>query len=131
MNQTTLPAEIEALCAELYEKKALDIVAISVSDMTVIADWFIVCSGRVPQQVKALCDDLEDKAAAMGLEQRRKEGYSAGRWIVLDYADILVHLFVPEERQYYKMERLWDTGTSVVRYSELRDAEAEAAAARE
>ena len=53
---------------------------------------------------------------------RRREGYDAGRWIVLDYADILVHIFHPEERQYYNMERLWDTDDSAVDYSRLRDA---------
>lgn len=122
---TQLPANIEVLCAELYDKKARDIVAIPVSDMTIIADWFIICSGRVPQQVKALCDDLENKAYELGMEMRRKEGYSAGRWIVLDYADTLVHIFVPEERQYYNMERIWDINATAVNYSRLRDEEAE------
>lgn len=126
---TQLPANIEALCEELYDKKARDIVAIPVSDMTIIADWFIICSGRVPQQVKAICDDLENKAAELGMEMRRKEGYGAGRWIVLDYADTLVHIFLPEERQYYNMERLWDINSVAVNYSRLRDEEAEKAAA--
>jgi len=122
-----MPKEVEALCSALYDKKALDIVAIHVGDKTVVADWFIICSGRAVPQIKALCDDLEEKAFEMGLDLRRKEGYGAGRWIVLDYADTLVHIFHPEERQYYNVEHLWDTDGAAIRYSEERDA-AEAAA---
>lgn len=120
---TRLPEQVEALCAALYDKKALDILAIHVGDRTVIADWFIICSGRAVPQIKALSDDLEEKAEQIGLDLRRKEGYDAGRWIVLDYADILVHIFHPEERQYYNMERLWDTDETAVAYSRERDAE--------
>ncbi len=120
---TRLPEQVEALCAALYDKKALDILAIHVGDRTVIADWFIICSGRAVPQIKALSDDLEEKAEQIGLDLRRKEGYDAGRWIVLDYADVLVHIFHPEERQYYNMERLWDTDETAVAYSRERDAE--------
>ncbi len=110
------------LCKILYDKKALDIRAIEVTDKTIIADWFIVCSGRGVPQVKALSDDLEEKAAEMGLFPRRKEGYQEGRWIVLDFGDLLVHLFHPEERTYYNLERLWDDGQNVITYSEEMDA---------
>ena len=120
---TRLPEQVEALCAALYDKKAQDILAIHVGDRTVIADWFVICSGRAVPQIKALCDDLEEKAEQIGLDLRRKEGYDAGRWIVLDYADILVHIFHPEERQYYNMERLWDTEDTAVAYSRERDGE--------
>ena len=106
------------LCKILYDKKALDIRAIEVTDKTIIADWFIVASGRGVPQVKALSDELEDKAAEMGLFPRRKEGYQEGRWIVLDFGDLLVHLFHPEERTYYNLERLWDDGQNVITYTE-------------
>lgn len=109
------------LCKILYNKKALDIRAIEVTDKTIIADWFIVCSGRGVPQVKALSDDLEEKAAEMGLFPRRKEGYQEGRWIVLDFGDLLVHLFHPEERTYYNLERLWDDGQNVITYTEEAD----------
>ena len=91
------------------------------TDKTIIADWFIVCSGRGVPQVKALCDDFEEKAAEMGLFPRRKEGYQEGRWIVLDFGDLLVHFFHPEERTYYNLERLWDDGQNVVTYTEETD----------
>ena len=117
----TIKAQVDKLCEVLYDKKAQNILAIRVSEKTVIADWFIIASGRVPQQVKAMCDEIEEKAPGFGLALRRREGYSDGRWVVLDFADILVHLFIPDERRYYNMERLWDEDNSAINYSALRD----------
>ena len=105
-----------ALCELLDDKKAVDIMAIHVADKTIVADWFIIAGGRAVPQVKALCDELEGRAAQMGLVIRRREGYAQGRWIVLDYGAILVHLFHPEEREYYNMERLWEDGENVIHY---------------
>jgi len=110
--------EALAICELLYDKKALDIMALHVGDKTIIADWFVIASGRAVPQVKALCDELEARAAEMGLTIRRREGYSEGRWVVLDYGAVLVHLFHPEERAYYNMERLWEDGENLIRYPE-------------
>ena len=120
MNES-IKAQTDALCEILYNKKAFDILPIHVADKTVIADWFLIASGRVPQQVKALCDEIEEKAPEFDLVLRRREGYSDGRWIVLDFADILVHLFIRDERRYYNMERLWDEDNRAINYSALRD----------
>ncbi len=100
--------QVLKLCELLYDKKALNIRALNVADQTIIAEWFVVCSGRATTQVRTLCDELEDKAAEAGLTMLRKEGYGEGRWIVLDFGHILVHIFHPEEREFYNMERLWD-----------------------
>ena len=108
--------QVESICEILYNKKAEDIVAIHVADKTIIADWFVICSGHAVSQNKALCDELEEKAPGLGLDLRRCEGYAQGRWIVLDYADILVHIFHPDERKYYSMERLWDENHNAIRY---------------
>ena len=116
------------VCEILYNKKASDIVAIHVADKTIIADWFIICSGRATQQVKAIADELDHKAQELGLTLRRSEGYGEGKWIVLDFADILVHVFYPEERKYYNMERLWDENDSAIRYSLLKEEEEREAA---
>lgn len=119
--------QVLKICEVLYNKKAQDIVAIHVADKTIIADWFVICSGRNVQQVKALCDDLEEKADTLDLVLKRKDGYQQGRWIVLDYSSILIHLFIPEERQYYNMERLWaDDGTDVIQYSTMKEQEEDA-----
>ncbi len=107
MNETEIRTQVLALCEALDNKKALDILALNVADKTIIADWFIIASGRSTTQVKALCDELEEKAAERGLIAQRKEGYQEGRWIVVDFGTILVHIFHPEEREYYKLERLW------------------------
>ena len=104
------------LCDVLFDKKASDILAIHVGDKTIVADWFLIASGRSVPHVKALCDELEDRAAEAGMTVRRKEGYDEGRWIVLDLGFLLVHLFHPEERAYYNMERLWDEDGSVIPY---------------
>ncbi len=102
----------------LYNKKAVDVVGMYVADKTIIADWMIVCSGRVSAQVKALSDEVEDRAAEMGLVAKRKEGYNEGRWIVIDLSSILIHIFHPEEREYYNIERLWvDDPRNVIEYS--------------
>ncbi len=95
-------------------KKATDIVAVRVADKTIIADWFVFMSGTSAIHVKSICDEIEDKAAEARLELRRREGYSEGRWIVLDYSNILVHIFHPEEREYYNVERLWMDETTEV-----------------
>ncbi|MPM96284.1 Ribosomal silencing factor RsfS [bioreactor metagenome] len=112
---------VNELCRLLYEKKAQDIVIIDVRDKTIIADNFIICSGRSNQQVKALCDEIEEKAPQFGLELRRKEGYTMGRWIVMDFSDILVHIFHPEEREYYNIERLWKDNDNFTDYSALME----------
>ncbi len=113
----TIRRQVEGICEILYNKKAQDIVAIHVADKTIVADWFVICSGRAVSQVKALSDEIDEKAETLGLALRRSEGYSEGKWIVLDYADILVHIFYPEERKYYNMERLWDEDESAIYYS--------------
>ena len=116
------------VCEVLYNKKALDIVAIHVADKTIVADWFIICSGRATQQVKSLSDEVDQKAAELGLTLRRSEGYGEGKWIVLDFADILVHIFYPDERKYYNMERLWDEDNSAIYYSQMKEEEEREAA---
>ncbi len=114
--------QVLALCEVLYDKKAQDIIAIHVEDKTIIADWFIICSGRVVPQVKAICDEVEEKAPGFNLTLRRKEGYAEGRWIVLDFSNILVHLFIPDERKYYNMERLWmDDPRDAILFSQMKE----------
>ncbi|MBR3297989.1 MAG: ribosome silencing factor [Clostridia bacterium] len=106
----------ELLVETAASKKATDVIAVRVGDKTILADWFIFMSGTSAIHVKSLCDEIEDRAAEAGLQLRRREGYNDGRWIVLDYASIIVHIFHPEEREYYNVERLWmDETTEVLR----------------
>ena len=96
----------------LFEKKAMDIVVLKVSHLTVLCDYMVIASGRTANQVTALADAVDDLMADEGLRLRRSEGQHEGRWAVLDYGHILVHLFHREERAYYGLERLWNDGTN-------------------
>ena len=110
---------VRKLMELLENKKATDIIAINVADKTIIADWFVIASGTSVIQVKAICDEVLDKYKELGLSLRREEGYTEGRWIVLDFGYVLLHIFYPEEREYYNIERLWTDGTTeVIRPSE-------------
>ncbi len=108
--------EAKALATKIAEvldnKGATDIQILEVGHMTSITDFFVVASGRNVQSVHTLAEDLEDRLAEEGIEPRRKEGKNGARWIVLDYAQVIVHIFHPEERQYYNIERLWQDGTN-------------------
>lgn len=95
-------------------KKAEDIIAVRVADKTIVADWFVFMSGTSAIHVKSICDEIEEKAEEARLTLRRREGYNEGRWIVLDYSNILVHIFHPEEREYYNVERLWMDETTEI-----------------
>ena len=102
-----------AKIAEILDKKgATDIQILEVGHMTSITDYFVVASGRNVQFVHTLADDLEDKLAEENVLPRRKEGKNGSRWIVLDYAEVIVHIFHPEERAHYNIERLWQDGTN-------------------
>ena len=100
----------EKICKYLSDKKAEDIVKIYVADKTVIADYFVIASGRSSTQVKALCENLEEFVETMGVFAKRKEGISDGRWAVLDLGDVIVHVFNDEQRLFYHLERIWGDG---------------------
>ena len=100
----------------LDNKGATDIQILEVGHMTSITDFFVVASGRNVQFVHTLADDLEDKLAEENILPRRKEGKNGSRWIVLDYAEVIVHIFHPEERAHYNIERLWQDGTNDERF---------------
>jgi ribosome-associated protein len=89
------------------DKLAGDIVAFDVSEQLVITDAFLVCSAPNDRQVKAIVDEIEDRLLSIGAKPVRREGERDGRWVLLDYADIVVHVQHEEERTFYALERLW------------------------
>ena len=105
---------VETIADALYQKKAQNIVALDVSEMTVITDAMVIASGRSAIQVKTLADEVEERMSEAGVEPRRKEGQQDGRWIVLDYGDVMVHIFHEQDREYYQLERLWSNGTNEI-----------------
>ena len=94
-----------------------------VAHLTVITDYMVIATGRSSLQVKALADDVDDALAMEGVTLRAKEGQNEGRWIVLDYGTVLVHIFHPEDRQFYHLERLWEDGQNRVALPFLEDEE--------
>ena len=107
MPQSDLAQQIASI---LYEKKALDIIALDVRHLTVITDYMVIATGRSAVQVKSLADEVDDRLAEKGVSLHRWEGHNEGRWIVMDYGAVLVHIFHQEERAYYNLERLWEDG---------------------
>ncbi len=99
----------------LSSKKAEDILLIDVREKTTLCDYFVIASGRNTTQVRALCENLEEHLSKQGLEPRRTEGVREGRWGVLDYGDIVVHIFNDESRLFYHLERLWTEGENTCR----------------
>lgn len=89
------------------DKLAEDIVAFDVSEQLVITDAFLLCSGTNDRQVKAIVDEIEDRLRAAGAKPLRREGERDGRWVLIDYSDIVVHVQHQEERAFYALERLW------------------------
>ncbi|MFV1980746.1 MAG: ribosome silencing factor [Rhodothermia bacterium] len=92
----------------IQAKKAKDILLIDMSEVSEIADYFVICTGESDLQIKAIVDGVdEDVRAAIGERPWRTEGYDARQWVLIDYVDVVVHVFDRERRSYYNLERLW------------------------
>lgn len=97
----------------LDEKKATDIKAIKVGSVTSIGDYFVVTSGKSIPQVKSLADEIEIQLAKLGIKPTRIEGYQTSSWILLDYNEVIVHIFLGETREFYALEKLWSDAPTV------------------
>lgn len=94
----------------LDSKKALDIKVIKIQDISAIADYFVIATGTSSTHVKALADEVEAQLDESGISVSHVEGYRSNSWILLDYVDVVVHVFSDEAREYYDLERLWQDG---------------------
>ena len=102
----------------LDSRKGEDILMIDVRESTILADWFVVATGRSTTHVRTLAEELEEKLAKEeNLHKLRAEGTKEARWIVLDYGNVIVHIFHKDEREFYDIERLWETGDNSALYS--------------
>ena len=97
----------------LDEHKAADIKVLGVGNITSIADYFVIASGNSSTQVRSLADYVEEKLAKEDIHPLRNEGYQSGDWIMLDYGDVLIHVFRRETRDFYDLERLWVDATDM------------------
>ena len=102
----------------LVAKKAYDIVKINVGKKSTLADYFVIASGRSSTQVKALAEYVDEAMSKIGIEVKRREGESEGRWAVLDYGDCIVHIFDDENRLFYHLEKLWEDGDNFERITD-------------
>ncbi len=96
------------------DKKATDVVTLDIHEQSVIADYFVICTGNNPRQIQAIAGAIEDKLAELKTPTRGFEGAADTGWMLLDCGDVIVHIFGPMEREFYRLERLWSNAPSVV-----------------
>lgn len=97
----------------LDEKKGEDIRVIDISGISVIGDYFVITNGTSDSQVRALVDNVEEKMHKAGYELKEQEGNNSGTWVLLDYGDIIIHIFDRENRPFYNLERIWSDGKDI------------------
>jgi ribosome-associated protein len=102
-----LPVQIERALQAAEDKKAVNLVVLDLRKAAGFTDFFIICSGTNTRQVRAIADGMMDALAATGAKPAHVEGYDRSEWILLDYFDFIVHVFAPETRMFYGLERLW------------------------
>lgn len=101
---------LKTLINALEDKKAENIQLIDISEVSTVADYFVITNGANSSQIQALSDNVEEKLAAHEIRPRSIEGYNAANWILMDYNDFLVHIFDKESRGFYDLERMWRDG---------------------
>jgi ribosome-associated protein len=92
------------------DKKAHDLVALDISEIASFANYFLLCTGDSSRQMQAIADEVEEKLKAFGIRPSHVEGYQNAEWILLDYMDLVIHIFSKDARTYYDLERLWRDG---------------------
>ena len=108
MTATARAVELARIAAEAAaEKLAADIIAYDVSEQLVITDVFVLCSAANDRQIRAVVDEIEEKLRQAGVRPVRREGEREGRWVLLDYLDVVIHVQHSEQRTYYALERIW------------------------
>ena len=104
---THVPKQLALAIAAAAEKKANDLAVLDLRKATGFTDFFVICSGTNPRQIRAIADSVTEALADAGAKPAHVEGYERSEWILLDYFDFIVHVFVPETRVFYGLERLW------------------------
>ena len=104
---TTFPKQVSIAVEAASDKKANDLVVLDLRKATGFTDFFVICSGTNPRQIRAIADNVTEALAATGAKPAHVEGYERSEWILLDYFDFIVHVFALETRTFYGLERLW------------------------
>ena len=111
MNQSREMAKL--VIEALDDKKAVDIKVIDISEVSVIADYFIIACGNNRSQIQALCDNVDEKLTRAGFASKQTEGYDTVNWVLQDFGDVIVHIFDKENRLLYDLERIWRDGRQI------------------
>ncbi len=101
------------VCQALREKKAEDISVIDIREISTLADYFVIASGSNTNQIQAMVDAVEERLYKDGHELRQVEGNRGSTWVLMDYRDIIVHIFSKEDRLFYDLERIWTDGKKI------------------
>ena len=108
------PRETALLCVRYaLDKKAYDLLLLDVSACTSLADYFLICTGRSDTQVQAIAQSIDENLRALGRKPRTVEGLRTGQWVLMDYGDVVVHVFLESVRAFYDLERLWARAATV------------------
>ncbi|MBQ7131722.1 MAG: ribosome silencing factor [Oscillospiraceae bacterium] len=109
----TTEEKLRSIVKALDSKKGEDIKVIKITDLTIIADYFVIAGGTSSTHTKSLSQEVDYKLGLLGVNPTRSEGSGADGWVVLDYSDIVVHIFYKAEREFYQLERLWADGEEI------------------
>jgi ribosome-associated protein len=108
-----LPAQIDRAVRAAEDKKAVDLTVLDLRKAAGFTDYFLICSGTNPRQIRAIADAVVEALRADGISPAHIEGYDRSEWVLLDYFDFVVHVFAPETRMFYGLERLWGSAERV------------------
>jgi ribosome-associated protein len=105
---------VDQITELIFSKKGYDVKILDLRELTTIADYFIICSGDSETQVKAIADEVDKKMREMGVKSWHTEGYRGLNWVLVDFVDIVVHIFKKETRDYYNLEKLWGDAPTII-----------------
>lgn len=109
------PVQLARAAADIaYDKKASDILVLDISAVSSFADYFVICTGNNTRQITAIADALDEELDKQGARLLHQEGTAETGWLLLDFGDVIIHIFGRQEREYYRLERLWNEAKTVV-----------------
>ena len=107
VNDIGMLAAVKVAYNAIADKMGEDIIVLDIREVSILSEYFIIASANNPNQLKAITDHMQDKLEEIGISMRHVEGVQSARWILLDFGHIIAHLFCKEEREYYRLEKLW------------------------
>ena len=112
-----LPEHVRCAVSSAHDKKAFDVVVLFLGNSDAFTDYFVVCSAQTTRQVRAVADEIRKQLRTLQNTPSHVEGYDRGDWVLVDFFDFVVHIFTPDTRRFYDLERLWGSATRI----EFRD----------